>query len=117
MKRDMAVVTAYRRPLGYLQISAAQLAAAITLKDAITAWNAANPTRAITIPQGVYIGYAMIQNNVASTSIRWTDDASVPTSTVGMVLGNAELDYAGDMYAIQFILQTGSPILDIALYE
>lgn len=129
-KRDGVTVTGMRRSLGYLQITTAQLQAAITLPQAIAAWIAANPTSPLAklvpnTPAGTpgalaaeYIGYAIIQQNAAAASIRWADDGvTVPTALIGMSLGNAELDYVGQMEYITFIVQSGNPILDINLYD
>lgn len=97
-----AVVTGYRRPLGYQQILAATLAASTPL----------------TLPTplaGVIPGLAIIQVNGAN--VRWRDDGTAPTATVGMTLTDgSELDYVGDLTMIRFILVSGSPIIDVSYY-
>jgi len=96
-------VFGYERPLGYQQIVAATLATAqkFTIPAAIN---------------GQPIRRAIVQNNTAGT-VRWRDDGTPPTATVGMVIpANSELDYGGQMEAIQFIVDSGSPILDISYY-
>lgn len=102
--RDGATVSAYRRPLGYQQIVAATLVAATKLT--------------VPAPIGGYNpGYAVIQCDVASTAVRWRDDGTAPTTTVGMILSaGQELDYSGDLSMIQFIASTGSPILNVSFY-
>jgi hypothetical protein len=103
--RDGATVSAYRRPLGYQQITAGTLASATKLTL---------PTLA---NSGYVPGYAVIQCDVAATAVRWRDDGTAPTSTVGMILSTGqELDYSGDLTMIQFILSTGSPILNVSFY-
>lgn len=100
---EKAVVSGVRRPLGYQQISAATLVAATSLTIP-------------TLPAGVVVGYTVIQ--VENGDVRWRDDGTAPTSSVGMtLLSGYELDYAGDAAAIQFILiGATSPILNISYY-
>ena len=94
----------YRRPLGYQQISAATLAASTHL------------TLPTPLPNGMQVGYTVIQNN-GTGPVRWRDDGTAPTTTVGMVLPNgSELDYFGEMTALLFIAESGAPILDIDYY-
>jgi len=58
----------------------------------------------------------VIQNN-GTGPVRWRDDGTAPTTTVGMVLPNgSELDYFGEMTALLFIAESGAPILDIDYY-
>jgi hypothetical protein len=108
VRRDTAAVTAERKPLGYFQWT---VTTAATLASQI-------PQAVVTAMQnaGMTPGYAVIQQNVASAAVRWRDDGTAPTAAIGMYLGQAELDYAGDIYTIQFVLSTGSPILDVSLY-
>ena len=97
-------VSGYRRPLGYQQILAATLASATHLTP---------PTP----PAGLLVGYMVIQCDVTSAGVRWRDDGTAPTSTVGMILNaGQELDYSGDATMIQFIASTGSPILNVSYY-
>lgn len=106
-----AVITGIRRALGYQQIVAATLAAStgITLPT-VTAGNV--PGQATTqIPPGL----AVVQCN--GGTVRWRDDGTAPTSGIGMSIPDGgELDYTGDIANIRFILASGTPILDIALY-
>jgi hypothetical protein len=103
MTQSTTTVFGYERPLGYQQIVAATL----------------NASTGFTVPAvvpGQPIRRAIVQNNTTGT-VRWRDDGTAPTSTVGMVLGaNQELDYGGEMTKIQFIVSTGAPILDISYY-
>ncbi len=100
--QGQATIVAYRRPLGYQQISAATLAAStgFTLPATIA---------------GLPVAYAVVQCN--GGNVRWRDDGTAPTSSVGMTLpAGSELDYSGEMGAIRFILSTGAPILDVMYY-
>lgn len=107
--RDGSTVSAYRRPMGYQQIAALTLAAATNL----TLPTVAN--------SGFVPGYAVIQcaGTAGTDSVRWRDDGTSPTSTVGMLLGaGQELDYSGDLTKIQFIISAGSAsILNISFYS
>lgn len=100
--RDGATVSAYRRPLGYQQLTLTASAAHLTLPAP---------------PSGSVIGYVVIQCEGTSAVARWRDDGTAPTATVGMILNSGqELDYTGDPSSIQFIVGSGSPILDISYY-
>ncbi len=99
---SMATVTGYRRPLGYQQITNA------TLQTAVGFVLPKNPA-------GLIPGYAVIQ--CTGGVVRWRDDGTGPTATVGMSIpANGELDYCGDVNAIQFIASSGTPILDVSIY-
>ena len=87
-------------PLGYQQITAGTLASAT----------------ALTVPTGATI--AVIE--VEAANVRWRDDGTSPTASVGMILSpNNVLTISGaaELAAIKFILQSGSPILDISYYN
>lgn len=100
--RDGATVSAYRRPLGFQQLTLTGTAQSLTLP---------------TPPAGLVVGYTVIQCEGTSAVARWRDDGTAPTSTVGMILNTgSELDYTGDPTMIQFIVGSGSPILDISYY-
>lgn len=87
-------------PLGYQQITAGTLASSTTL----------------TVPATSTI--AVIQ--VEAAGVRWRDDGTAPTATVGMLLapGNTlTLSGAAELAAVAFILSSGSPILDVSYYK
>jgi hypothetical protein len=101
-QRDGTTVSAYRRPLGYQQLTLSGTAQHLMLP---------------TLSNGQSVGYVVIQCEGTTSSARWRDDGTAPTSTVGMILSTGvELDYSGDPTMIQFITATGSPILDISYY-
>lgn len=86
-------------PLGYQQIGASTLAAATPL----------------TVPAGG-AGLAIIIPDTAA--VRWRDDGVAPSATVGMPLAaGAVLEYTGDLLAIQFIAESGSPVLNVSYYK
>ena len=120
--RSEASVSAYRRPLGYQQISSGTLASAtsLTIPTSTAALNTNVATGAPNAPplSGTIAGYAIIQCEGSSAGVRWRDDGTAPTASVGMILSSGqELDYSGDLTAIQFIVQTGSPALNISYYS
>ena len=50
-------------------------------------------------------------------AVRWRDDGTAPTATVGMPLAaGVTLQYDGDLKKIQFIEQTASAKLNISYY-
>jgi hypothetical protein len=90
-------------PLGYQQISAATLATAT----------------ALTIPAGASVALV----SVDTAAVRWRDDGTAPTTSIGMqLIGTATLSptlaFAGaSMAAVKFILVgAGSPILNVSYY-
>lgn len=107
-----SVITGLRRALGYQQILNATLASATGLVfPTITTPNVPGGSVLKIVP-----GLAIIQCN--GGVVRWRDDGTAPTSTVGMSIPDGgELDYTGDIASIQFIASSGTPILDVALYS
>lgn len=68
---------------------------------------------ALTVPSGATV--ALIQ--AESQSIRWRDDGTDPTASVGMPLAVGEtLFYTGSLSAIKVIEQTASAKLNISYY-
>ena len=85
------------RALGYQQILAATLASATNL----------------TPPVGAKMAYIVSE----ASSVRWRDDGTAPTTTIGMLTASGgDLVYSSNLQAIQFIAATGSPILDVSYY-
>lgn len=84
------------RPLGHQQIT--NLAAAVGL----------------TIPAGC----CMVLITVTTQAVRWRDDGTDPTATIGMPLAvNTELQYhATGLTALKFIEQVAGGVLNAAYY-
>ena len=81
--------------LGYQQITSLSSATNLTVP--------AGATMAVIVPEG--------QN------VRWRDDGTAPTATVGMpVYVGAVLNYDGDLKKVQFIQQASGGILNISYY-
>lgn len=58
--------------------------------------------------------------SVTTAAANWRDDGGAPTAAVGMPIpssGAPPYAYAGTMSAIQFIAQTGSPLLFASFYR
>lgn len=85
----------YRKPLGYQQITA--LSGATTL----------------TVPSGATSAVIVAQTQ----SVRWRDDGTNPTGTVGMLLPvNTHFDYHGNLSAIAFIETAASAAINVSYY-
>lgn len=83
------------RPLGYQQITV--LSAAVGL----------------TVPAGARFATIVAE----AQAVRWRDDGTNPTASVGMSLAAGTiLEYCGDLSAIKFIEQTASAKLNVAYY-
>ena len=90
------VVTGGGTPIGYQQITS--LTAAVNLTPP------AGATSAIIIGSGA--------------AVRYRDDGTAPTATVGMPLAIATpLTYTGFLSVVQFIQQTSSATLDVMYYS
>ena len=110
-----AVVTGQRKPVGYQQITS--LASATKLTIPTITVPGVQPGQSV--PQTVLnqpVGYTIIQNS-GTASVRWRDDGTAPTVSVGMLLAiGAELDYAGDPANLQFIQTAASGQLEVRFY-
>lgn len=91
----------YRETLGYVQLTG--ISTAKSFSDL-----------SVTIPDGTTL--AMIQPE--SQNIRWRDDGSNPTSSVGMiVVANDILYYTGAMSAIKFIEVSATAKVNVTFYK
>jgi hypothetical protein len=85
----------YQKPLGYQQITSLASAANLTPPTGTTA--------------------ALI--TVETASVRWRDDGAAPTASIGMLLSAGQsFTYYGNLAAIQFIAQSGSPVVNVSYY-
>lgn len=68
----------------------------------------------LTVPAGA--GLALLQ--VTGQNVRWRDDGTDPTTTVGMVLTAAGDPYpfSGDLSKIKFIESSATAVLNVAYY-
>lgn len=75
--------------------------------------NSLNSVTGLTVPAGART--AMIR--VSGQAVRFRDDGTNPTPTVGVPLEDGDmLTYEGNLTAIRFIEQTSAAALDIAYY-
>ena len=89
--------------LGYQQITSLSSATGLTVPQTDLNGLACKPTIAIIVAE--------------SAGVRWRDDNTAPTSTVGMPLASGvTFQYDGDLNKIQFIEQTGTAKLNISYY-
>lgn len=85
----------YRKPLGYEQITSLSAAAGLT------------------VPAGATVAVII----ATAQAVRWRDDGTNPTGTVGMPLAvNTELTYSGTLSAIKFIESAASAVLNVSYY-
>lgn len=83
------------RPLGYQQITSLAASTALTVP--------AGCTRAVVV--------------ATAQAVRWRDDGTAPTATIGMPLAvNVQQEFTGGLSAIRFIEQTASAVLNISYY-
>lgn len=83
-------------PLGYQQITSLSAAQSLT----------------------VLSGATMVILESHTQAVRWRDDGTAPTSSVGMLLPvDTPFEYSGDLSAIKFIQVTASAELDVSYYQ
>ena len=67
----------------------------------------------LTVPQGATLALIVPETQ----NVRWRDDGTNPTASVGMpIFVGASLSYDGDFNKIKFIEETGSAKLNISYY-
>lgn len=89
--------------LGYQQITSLSASAALTVPVVDANGLSVKPVIAIITPE--------------VAGIRWRDDGTDPTATVGMPLASGvTLQYDGDLTKIRFIQQTAGAIINISYY-
>ena len=68
---------------------------------------------ALTVPVGATMALIVAETQ----AVRWRDDGTAPTSSVGMPLAvGVSLSYDGDLKAIRFIQQAVSATLNVSYY-
>lgn len=89
--------------LGYQQITSLSSAQTLTVPARDVLGNKQQATIALITPE--------------TQAVRWRDDGTAPTATVGMPLAvGVTLQYDGDLTKIQFIEQTASAKINISYY-
>jgi hypothetical protein len=55
---------------------------------------------------------------VETANVRWRDDGTAPTASVGQPVSAGQcFQYAGPLPSIQFIAQSGSPVVNVSYYR
>lgn len=69
---------------------------------------------ALTVPSGARV--AMVQ--AETQDVRWRDDGTAPTTTVGMLVtaGDPAVLMVGDLAAVEFIETSASAVLNVTYY-
>ncbi len=66
------------------------------------------------VPSGATIAEICVEG----AAVRYRDDGTAPTATVGIpVAAGSCFQYSGPLSSLQFIAQSGSPTLDVSYYE
>lgn len=66
------------------------------------------------IPPGATSAYLQVD----TAAVRYRDDGGAPTASIGVSIASAgTLFYAGTLSKIRFILQTGSPLVNVSFYR
>lgn len=89
--------------IGYQQITSLSSAAGLTVPTTDKSGNKQQPTFALIVAE--------------SQAVRWRDDGTDPTASVGMPLAvGIPLQYDGDLTRIKFIEQSASAKINISYY-
>jgi len=68
---------------------------------------------ALTVPSGATLALIVPETQ----NVRWRDDGTAPTASVGMpIFVGASLSYDGDLNRIRFIQQAASATLNVSYY-
>lgn len=101
--------------LGYAQY-ATQLTAAIALSSAPTSGSTLTTIAAASSTSG---GPSMVLLQATGQHIRWTDDGTTPTATVGMLLyaGGDPYPFTGNLAQLQLIQVAATAVLNVSYYS
>jgi hypothetical protein len=70
------------------------------------------------ITAGIVDGASMALIQTTDQNIRWRDDGTDPTTTIGMQLADgSDFWYTADLSAIKFIAETGTAKVNISTYR
>jgi len=76
------------------------------------------PTLLSSVPGGIPAGAVYAFIDVSGAAVRYRDDGVAPTASVGMPVAiNTQLQYFGNLAAIEFIQQAAGAVLDISFYK
>lgn len=71
--------------------------------------------QSLTAPAGATHALVHAETN----AVRWRDDGTAPTASVGMYLNTTDTPffYSGTLSAVQFIAVSGSPVVNVLYYK
>lgn len=69
--------------------------------------------KALTVPSGATLAVISVEGG----SVRYRDDGTDPTTTIGMPLPEAGITYTGSLAAIKFIQAAGTAVLNVLYYR
>jgi hypothetical protein len=80
---------------------------------------AVNTAQSLTVPAACKGGAALAVIKAEAQALRYRDDGTAPTATVGMPVGvgDAPIQYEGTVTALQFIAQTSGGIVNVLFYR
>jgi hypothetical protein len=91
------IVRSAARPLGFTRVTSVSAATALP---------------------NIPVGTLRVVVQVEGAGVRWRDDGTAPTGTIGMLLNaGEELDYDGKVANLQFIQTAPTATLNVAYYE
>jgi hypothetical protein len=100
------------QPLGYAQL--AVTGTAQTLPQMLAAGFAAGTSKLSAVP----IAARTVLVLAETANVRYIDDGQVPMPGFGFLLTNGqEIAYSGNLSAIQFVADSGSPIIDVSFMK
>ena len=69
---------------------------------------------ALAVPTGATVA----QISVEAAGVRYRDDGTAPTASIGMpLLAGANFTYGGNLASLRFIAISGSPVLNVSYYK
>jgi hypothetical protein len=105
-----------------LYIASAFLPASAQLAPPSTGWvglgyqqvTSIGSAKSLTVPAGT----TMVVFTAEAQAVRWRDDGTAPTSSVGMLVAvGATVQYSGPVSKLQFIEVTSGGIVDVSYYR
>jgi uncharacterized membrane protein YgdD (TMEM256/DUF423 family) len=67
----------------------------------------------LTVPALSTVAYVQVD----TAPVRWRDDGTAPTSTIGMQIPiGGTVTFSGDMSVVKFIAASGTPVLNVSYY-
>lgn len=101
LRAQERTATGFIQPLGYCQLTS------VSSSTLVSSCSGGIPART---------AWAVLCIDTAA--IRWRDDGTAPTASVGMPVASGQcFYYSGTFAALRVIAQTGSPVVNISFYS